>query len=89
LPTHWDAFRDAAHDDLTGWEVAAAEAQVRPEPPLTGASDHSAVLPVAHLRASRQSTRNEVALRGGQGEHVAAFLQVMAIVSWVSVPAIS
>ena len=31
----WDAFRGAAQDDLTGWEVTAAAAQVQPEPPLT------------------------------------------------------
>ena len=30
----WDAFRAAARDDLAGWEVAAAVAQVQPEPPL-------------------------------------------------------
>jgi hypothetical protein len=36
-----DAFRSAARDDLTGWEVAAAAAQVQPEPPLTGAGDHT------------------------------------------------
>jgi hypothetical protein len=77
LAIAWDAFRRAARDDLTGWEVAAAAAQVQPELPLTGASDHSAALPVAHLRASRQSARDEVALQlhlGGQREHVAAFL---------------
>jgi hypothetical protein len=70
LAIAWDAFRGAARDDLTGWEVAAAEAQVQPDPLLTGASDHSAALPVAHLRASRQSARDEVALQlhpGGQG----------------------
>jgi hypothetical protein len=77
LAIAWDAFRGAARDDLTGWEVTAAAAQVQPEPPLTGASDHSAALPAAHLRASRQSARDEVALQfhlGVQGEHVAAFL---------------
>jgi hypothetical protein len=57
LAIAWDAFRGAARDDLTGWEVTAAEAQVQPEPPLTRASDHSAALPAAHLPASRQSTR--------------------------------
>jgi hypothetical protein len=29
----WDAFGSAAGDDLTGWDVAAATAEVRPEPP--------------------------------------------------------
>ena len=33
LATGWDAFRGAARDDLTGWEVAAASAEVQPEPP--------------------------------------------------------
>ena len=40
LAIAWDAFRGAARGDLTGWEVAAAAAQVQPEPPLTGASGH-------------------------------------------------
>ena len=35
LAIAWDAFRSAARDDLTGWEVAAAAAQVQPDPPLT------------------------------------------------------
>jgi hypothetical protein len=41
LAIAWDAFRSAARDDVTGWEVAAATAQVQPEPPLTEASDHT------------------------------------------------
>ena len=40
LAIAWDAFRSAARDDLTGWEVTAAAAEVQPEPPLTGASGH-------------------------------------------------
>ena len=36
LTIAWDTFRSAARDDVTGWEVAAATAQVQPEPPLTG-----------------------------------------------------
>ena len=77
LTIAWDAFLSAARDDPAGWEVAAAAAQVQPEPPLTGASNHSAALLAARLRASRQSARDQVALQlhlGGQGEHVAAFL---------------
>ena len=31
LTIAWDAFRSAARDDVTGWEVAAATAQVQPE----------------------------------------------------------
>ena len=34
LAVAWDAFRSAARDDLTGWEVTAAVAEVRPEPPF-------------------------------------------------------
>jgi hypothetical protein len=34
LTTAWDAFRGAARDDPGGWEVAAATAQVQPEPHL-------------------------------------------------------
>jgi hypothetical protein len=41
LAIAWEAFRGAARDDVTGWEVAAATAQVQPEPPLTEASDHT------------------------------------------------
>jgi hypothetical protein len=40
LASAWDAFRSAARDNLTGWEVAAAAAQVQPEPPLTGVGGH-------------------------------------------------
>ena len=41
LAIAWDSFRGAARDDLTGWEVTAAAAQVQPEPPLNGASGHT------------------------------------------------
>jgi hypothetical protein len=34
LTTAWDAFRQAAGDDITGWDMAAASAEVRPESPL-------------------------------------------------------
>ena len=33
LAIAWDAFTAAAGDDLTGWEIPAAAAQVQPEPP--------------------------------------------------------
>jgi hypothetical protein len=36
LAIAWDTFRDAAADDLDGWEVTAATADVRPVPPLSG-----------------------------------------------------
>jgi hypothetical protein len=32
LAIAWDTFRDAAADDLTGWEVTAASAEVQPDP---------------------------------------------------------
>ena len=34
LAIAWDAFTAAAGDDLTGWEIPAAAADVQPEPPL-------------------------------------------------------
>ena len=40
LTIGWDAFRSAARDDLKGWEVTAAAAEVQPQPPLTRASGH-------------------------------------------------
>jgi hypothetical protein len=40
LAIAWDAFRAAARDDLSGWEVAATTAQVQPEPPLTPGPGH-------------------------------------------------
>jgi len=30
LTIAWDAFRDAAADDLTGWEITAASAEIQP-----------------------------------------------------------
>ena len=50
LAIAWDAFGSAARDDPAGWEVAAATAQVQPEPPLTGASDHTERLPWPSVR---------------------------------------
>jgi hypothetical protein len=41
LAVAWDAFCGAARDDITGWEVAAAAAQVQPEPSLARASNHT------------------------------------------------
>ena len=40
LTIAWGAFRSAARDDLAGWEVTAATAEVQPEPPLTSASGY-------------------------------------------------
>jgi hypothetical protein len=44
LTMAWDAFRSAARDDLPGWDVAAATAQVQPEPPLTETGSRRAAL---------------------------------------------
>jgi hypothetical protein len=41
LTIAWDAFRSAAGDDLSGWDVAAATAEVRPGAPLSRAGSHS------------------------------------------------
>ena len=78
LTIAWDAFRSAARDDLTGWEVAAAAAQVQPEPSLTGVSSRTQRTLLARLPAGTLPERgDEVALQlhpGGQDEDVAAFL---------------
>ena len=47
LTIAWDAFRDAAGDDLVGWEVTAAAAEVQPGPPLTAAAVRSARIGLA------------------------------------------
>jgi hypothetical protein len=60
LAIAWDAFLSAARDDLTGWEVTAARAEVQPEPPLTCASGHTerrSRLPVSGHAASARGTR--------------------------------
>ena len=41
LAIGWDAFRGAARDDLAGWEVTSAAAEVQPEPPLAKANCHT------------------------------------------------
>ena len=58
LTTGWDAFRSAARDDLNGWEVTAATAEVQPEPPLTQASRHAP-------RCSPPSVRGQAARARG------------------------
>ena len=69
------AFRGAARDDLAGWEVASAAAEVAGAAVNPGQLSHSAVCPAFRPRAGRQSARDEVALQlhpGGQGHHVEA-----------------
>jgi len=41
LAIGWNAIRSAACDDLAGWEVTSAAAEVQPEPPLASASCHT------------------------------------------------
>lgn len=61
LTIAWDAFRDAVGDNLAGWEVTAAAAEVQPEPPLTGASGlHLAVLSVKRSPAASVGDRSHV-----------------------------
>jgi hypothetical protein len=74
-------------DDPVGWEVAAAAAQVQPEPPLTGASDHSAALldaccgPAASARGTRSPFSFIWVARASMSPRSCP---VMAIVSWAS-----
>ena len=63
LTIAWDAFRGAARDDLTGWEVAAAAAEVQPEPPLTAPAVAVSGARGCGLRAGCQGAGDEVALR--------------------------
>lgn len=44
LASAWDAFLSAAQDDVTGWEVTAARAEIQPEPLLTCAAGCSLAL---------------------------------------------
>jgi hypothetical protein len=60
LSIAWDAFRGAARDDLAGWEVAAAAAEVTPEPPLIRASCHTP-------RCSRLPSAGRSPERAGRG----------------------
>ena len=92
LAIAWVAFRSAARDDLTGWEVAAA-AEVQPEPPLTSTSGHterrwwpSACGHAARARGTRAPSRF---IRAARASMSSRSCPVMAIVSWASVPAIS
>jgi hypothetical protein len=53
-----EAFRSAARDDLAGWEVTAATAEVTPEPPFIRASCHT-------QRCSPPSVRGQAARARG------------------------
>jgi hypothetical protein len=95
LAIAWDAFRDAASDDLDGWEVTAAAAEVRPAPPLPGdgASSRAALSGVAvrdgtgPQRAGHQVVVHRHVMC--QGEHVPAFLSGDGDCMRASSPAIS
>jgi hypothetical protein len=93
LMVAWDAFRSAARDDLTGWEVTAAAAEVRPEPSLTSASDHterrslpSASGQAVRARGRRPPSRFIPAARASMSRRSCP---VIAIVFWASMPTIS
>jgi hypothetical protein len=67
LAIGWDAFRAAAADDLSGWEVTAASAEIQPDPRLPGAGAHgpAAARPAAEaggteLAVARLSARPPV-----------------------------
>jgi hypothetical protein len=77
LTIAWDAFRGAARDDLAGWEVTAASAEVTPEPPLIRASCHAQrCSPAFRPRAARVPGLKVLATSRGplriRGEKVAA-----------------
>lgn len=93
LAIAWDAFRSAARDDLTGWQVAAAGAEVQPEPHLIRAGCHTA-------RCSPPSVRGQAARACGTRSPSSCILlaraimaprswSVTAIASWARVPAMS
>ena len=85
LAIAWDAFRGAARDDLTGWEVAAAEAQIQPEPLLTGASDHRqrrSRSPISGQAARARGTRSPSSfIRAARAGLSPRSCRVIAIVS--------
>jgi len=93
LAVAWDAFRSATRDDLTGWEVTAAAADVQPEPPLTCASRHSKRRPrtrVCGQAASARGTRSPCSfIRAARASMSQRSCPVIAIASCASVPAIS
>jgi hypothetical protein len=62
LAIGWDAFRSAARDDLAGWEVTAATAEVQPEPPLIRAGCHAAA-PGFDVALAISSCKNACILR--------------------------
>ena len=77
LAIAWDAFRSAARDDLSGWEVTAAAAQVQPEPPLTGGDGNAERRYRSPVCRHAARARYEIALQvhpGGEAEHIGAFL---------------
>ena len=100
LAIAWEAFRGAAGDDLTGWEVAAAAAEVQPEPPLTSAGGATRSGAGGRLPAGTRPVRaaDEAAVQvhpGGHSQHVAGvwlsqsetgFAGLWRVCSWVRLP---
>ena len=73
----WDTFQDAAGDDLAGWEVTAAAAEVQPGPPLIATDDRRARKDSRAGRAGTRARGHEIVVHfhvAGGGQHVAALL---------------
>jgi hypothetical protein len=62
LTIAWDAFEDAAGDDLVGWEITAAAAEVQPGPGLTGAEVRPARIGLAGWRAEPEREGHQVVI---------------------------
>ena len=97
LAIAWEAFRGAAGDDLTGWEVAAAAAEVQPEPPLTSAGGHterrwwpSACGHAASARGTRPPSRfiraAIASMSPGCGSLRVSVAGLWRVCSWVRLP---
>ena len=93
LAIAWDAFRSASRDDTAGWEVTAAAAEVRPEPPLTCVSRHierRSGPPGCGQAASARGTRSPCSfIRVARSSMSPRSCPVIAIASWARVPAMS
>jgi hypothetical protein len=93
LAIAWDAFRSAARDDLAGWEVTEAAAQVQPEPSLIQAGCHAqrcSPPPVRGQAARARGTRSPSSfIRAARAIMSRRSWSVTAIASWARVPAMS
>jgi hypothetical protein len=93
LTIAWDAFRSAARDDLAGWEVTVATAEVQPEPPFIRASRHTQRCSPSSVRghaARARGTRSPSSfIRAARAIMSGRSWSVTAIASWASVLAMS